>query len=272
MYADTLFLEENPSFAPVASWVTNNQQEMPHIMLTLRHEATVDERLLRGELLTIVAAMNSRLSFRYFRRHVVAPVRIIFWIQPLSSHIFKHFIISVPWLTLFSLLLFYDRLWSSHSWITVVEESSRAIMMATRSYSAKANCSTFPMRKRLRSNYSCDIWLQRPLVIPKSSLHLCQHKTLPMGTLYPWTSRNLELNGQESRHLSPRVRKSLEQSSIRRFRFRLRERSLLRVCRLKMHREMGIRVLLLLLLSDGCRLVAWLENQGTVMNGWWWTS
>ena len=78
MYADTLFLEENPSFAPVASWVTINQQEWPHIMLTLRHEATVDDRLLRGELLTIVAAMNSRLSFRYFRRHVVAPVRIIF--------------------------------------------------------------------------------------------------------------------------------------------------------------------------------------------------
>ena len=84
MYADTLFLEENPPFAPVASWVTNNQQERPHIMLTLRHDATVDERLLRGELLTIVAAMNSRLSFRYFKRHVIAPVRIIFWAQPLS--------------------------------------------------------------------------------------------------------------------------------------------------------------------------------------------
>ena len=76
LYAETLFFEEIPAFAPVASWVTNNQQERPHIMLTLRHEATVDERLLRGELLTIVAAMNRRLSFRYFRRHAVAPVRM----------------------------------------------------------------------------------------------------------------------------------------------------------------------------------------------------
>lgn len=75
-YTETLFFESDPSFAPVASWATKDQPNRPHIMFTMRStaEPTPDEQLLRGELLAIMAAMISRMSFRMFQKHAVVPV------------------------------------------------------------------------------------------------------------------------------------------------------------------------------------------------------
>lgn len=84
-YLDTLFFEQNPSFSPDASWVTNNQQERPHIIFTMKHDVTGDERLLRGELLAIVAAMSSRMRFPKFDRHAVVPVSTKFFDTLTSS-------------------------------------------------------------------------------------------------------------------------------------------------------------------------------------------
>ena len=73
-YLDALFFENDPSFAPVASWTTKDQAKQPHIMLTMRNETVGDDRLLRGELMALTAAICSRMAFHHFKQNAVIPV------------------------------------------------------------------------------------------------------------------------------------------------------------------------------------------------------
>lgn len=76
-YLEALFFENDPSFAPVASWITKDQAKQPHIMLTMRNETVLkegDERILRGELMALTAAICSRMVFPHFKQHAVIPV------------------------------------------------------------------------------------------------------------------------------------------------------------------------------------------------------
>ena len=161
-YADPLFFEYDPSFAPVASWTTKNQAKQPHIMLTMRNETVLrvgDDRILRGELMALTAAICSRMAFHHFKQHAVIPVS--------------------PCILKCSLLLYsltkhsgIHRLCSSHSRPLVLEELSRLTMTAARLSSARAGCLTSLPSLRPHFNFLCDIWLVRLLGIPKSSLRI----------------------------------------------------------------------------------------------------
>lgn len=56
-YRNTIFYSDNPRFYPTFSWESKNRQAHPHIMFTIKHDLTGDERLLRGEVLSILATM-----------------------------------------------------------------------------------------------------------------------------------------------------------------------------------------------------------------------
>lgn len=81
----TIFLEQEPCFAPDTGWHTNDETTLPHLMFTMKHGIDGDDNLLRGELLTIVGAMRSRMSVDIFAKHVIIPVRAREFLLVISS-------------------------------------------------------------------------------------------------------------------------------------------------------------------------------------------
>ena len=53
----------------------------PHFKVMLASDAMGDDRLLRGEIVTITDIMAARLRTKSLRPHIVAPVRTPPWIQ-----------------------------------------------------------------------------------------------------------------------------------------------------------------------------------------------
>lgn len=73
--SETLFLEQETCFAPVTGWYTDDKTNIPHLMFIMKHGIDGDDNLLRGELLTIVGAIMSRMSVEIFAKHVIIPVK-----------------------------------------------------------------------------------------------------------------------------------------------------------------------------------------------------
>jgi hypothetical protein len=69
-FVDTVFHSLN--FHPTYVWL--DRQGHPHVMFCLRNDYESDERLLRAELLAIVAVMLTRLRHPFFESHSIIPV------------------------------------------------------------------------------------------------------------------------------------------------------------------------------------------------------
>lgn len=62
--SETIFLKKEPCFAPDTGWCTD-ETNTPYLMFTTKNGFD-GNNLLRGELLTIVGAMRSRMSVDIF--------------------------------------------------------------------------------------------------------------------------------------------------------------------------------------------------------------
>jgi hypothetical protein len=63
----------------VGIWERRDAKYKPHLMFGLKHDLVNDERLLRGEVLAILAAIKSRMEsvVLVLQKHVIVPVRRI---------------------------------------------------------------------------------------------------------------------------------------------------------------------------------------------------
>ena len=61
----------------VGIWERRDAKYKPHLMFGLRHDLVNDERLLRVEVLAILAAIKSRMESVVLQKHVIVPVRHI---------------------------------------------------------------------------------------------------------------------------------------------------------------------------------------------------
>ena len=68
------FSSHEPSWQPEDAFAPRGGARYPHVMLTMWHGLEDEERLLTGEVMTIVAAMKTHLGFPQTESHVVAPV------------------------------------------------------------------------------------------------------------------------------------------------------------------------------------------------------
>ena len=77
-FRDVLFDERNPTWYPYKALRLPNSEGLPHTMFFLAHEIPGDGRkLLRGEVLAIVAAIKMRLSLPRLSSHPIIPVRTV---------------------------------------------------------------------------------------------------------------------------------------------------------------------------------------------------
>lgn len=75
-FRDQLFGERNPTWYPHEALMLPSSEGLPHTMFFLAHEVPgVEGKLLRGEVLVIVAAINTRLSLPTLSSHPIIPVR-----------------------------------------------------------------------------------------------------------------------------------------------------------------------------------------------------
>lgn len=82
-FRDQLFGERNPTWYPHEALRLPSSEGLPHTMFFLAHDIPgVEGKLLRGEVLAIVAAIKTRLSLRSLMGHCIIPVSPIF---PLHS-------------------------------------------------------------------------------------------------------------------------------------------------------------------------------------------
>ena len=82
-FRDPLFDERNPTWYPYKALRLHHSKKLPHTMFFLAHRIPgVEGKLLRGEVLAIVAAIKTRLSLRSLMGHCIIPVSPIF---PLHS-------------------------------------------------------------------------------------------------------------------------------------------------------------------------------------------
>ncbi|OJJ29742.1 hypothetical protein ASPWEDRAFT_32980 [Aspergillus wentii DTO 134E9] len=71
---DTIFIEPSHTFNPAGAWeVKGKYKHKPHLIFTMKHDIIGDVRLLRGEVLAIIAALRSRLVPDMFKEHLVIP-------------------------------------------------------------------------------------------------------------------------------------------------------------------------------------------------------
>jgi hypothetical protein len=78
-FRDSVYVyRTDPEWSPVSFWKIKHDLEVdyPHVTLTMQHglDAGEDERLLRGEVLTILAIMRTRLEVPLLKDHLVIPV------------------------------------------------------------------------------------------------------------------------------------------------------------------------------------------------------
>jgi hypothetical protein len=64
-------------------------EKKPHVMLAMNHGVAGDEKLLKGDVLAILAALQSRMECAELQKHMVIPVREIpLLLKPPNSNIF----------------------------------------------------------------------------------------------------------------------------------------------------------------------------------------
>lgn len=159
--SETCFLTRNPTWYPYKALRLPNSEGLPHTMFFLAHEIPGDERkLLRGEVLAIVAAIKMRLSLPRLSSHPIIPVRTVI---PQYSYGDPLWVIQRPsWLTGFSRSLFFlSRPISMDGYSKLFSTVRRLIFGWLRS-------STFELRKQPNqtSRSSCSIWQVDQLELP----------------------------------------------------------------------------------------------------------
>lgn len=74
-FRDPLFDERNPTWYPYKALRLHHSKKLPHTMFVLAHRIPgVEGKLLRGEVLAIVAAIKTRLSLPSLAGHRIIPV------------------------------------------------------------------------------------------------------------------------------------------------------------------------------------------------------
>ncbi|QKX58656.1 uncharacterized protein TRUGW13939_05783 [Talaromyces rugulosus] len=48
----------------------------PHIMLAVKHNVAGDERLLKGDVLVILAALKTRMEWAKLQKHIIIPIML----------------------------------------------------------------------------------------------------------------------------------------------------------------------------------------------------
>ncbi|KAE8404816.1 hypothetical protein BDV37DRAFT_282352 [Aspergillus pseudonomiae] len=85
------FYSEHPRYSPVHAWEFKNREEKPHLMLSLKHGIAHEDKILRGELLTILAIMQSRMPWPMFKDHVIVPIMLFSFIGHSGRIIQAHY-------------------------------------------------------------------------------------------------------------------------------------------------------------------------------------
>lgn len=60
------------------------EDQLPHLTFTMAYAITLDERLVRNEILYLVGIVITRLEQSVFSDHIVAPVRVPFFSPALT--------------------------------------------------------------------------------------------------------------------------------------------------------------------------------------------
>lgn len=129
---------------PNDAWRARSALSKPHVMFTLVHEyPSVDNKLLRGEVLAILATMLTRLISNEYRDHTVIPVGEL---SLQTSHV--------------AISLIQPRSWFCRSWEINTPGCSRHTLATKALMSTKAISSLSRIRRLLRSQprFSYDSW------------------------------------------------------------------------------------------------------------------
>ena len=78
---ETVAYQNDPIWSPIASLSAKDESKYPHFIIFMSHYDTEgdDNHLLRGELLTILAMMITRMEHPSFEKHCIIPVSIFFF-------------------------------------------------------------------------------------------------------------------------------------------------------------------------------------------------
>ncbi|KAI9926152.1 hypothetical protein MW887_004615 [Aspergillus wentii] len=77
-YWDSTFSGVYSRFCATGVWESRGPGEKaPHVILLLKNDLVKEDKLLRGELLIILAAMETRLTHDMFKKHLVIPVTVL---------------------------------------------------------------------------------------------------------------------------------------------------------------------------------------------------
>ena len=78
---ETVAYQNDPIWSPIASLSAKDESKHPHFIIFMSHYDTEgdDNHLLRGELLTILAMMITRMEHPSFEKHCIIPVSIFFF-------------------------------------------------------------------------------------------------------------------------------------------------------------------------------------------------
>lgn len=73
-FQDTFRSERNPCWAPISSYEATNGA--PYLIVLMNHDDELgdDDHWLRGELLTVIAIIKTRLAHSSFTNHCIVPV------------------------------------------------------------------------------------------------------------------------------------------------------------------------------------------------------
>lgn len=88
-FSYSVFHFERPEWSPQDAWkVRDKFPGYPHVMFTMKHDLLGDdEKLLRGEVLAILAIMASRLEAPDLKDHLIIPVSLRLRFIIIVSHI-----------------------------------------------------------------------------------------------------------------------------------------------------------------------------------------
>lgn len=93
-FEETVACQNDPIWSPIASLSPKDGRKYPHFIIFMSHDDTEgdDNYLLRGELLTILAMMITRMEHPSFEKYCIIPVSIIvcrhMWINILMDCLF----------------------------------------------------------------------------------------------------------------------------------------------------------------------------------------